>query len=207
MYMYTNTAKCEPYSEQACRDAATALGLKLGGGGFDFSFKIDNYPIQGCYAYFSGSGQYADTAYYSAGGSVESMKTVLTDNLRYRPQNYDCTGKHNSVCLTTRMDVCLLSYMHIYIYICMHAFIWVCICVYMVVYVYAYVHVYVYVFVYVYVHAYVYLYLYLYLYTYVCMHVCKYVCMYVCMRVCDMYVCACVLLMTPHYCVICLISR
>ena len=125
-----NTAKCEPYSEQACRDAAKALGLKLGGGGFDFSFKIDNYPIQGCYAYLSGSGQYADTAYYSAGGSVESMKTVLTDNLRYRPQNYDCTGKHNSVCLTTRMDVYLHSFANIYlcIYLCVCMRVCICVC-------------------------------------------------------------------------------
>ena len=57
-------ATCEPYSEQACRDAAKALGLKLGGGGYAFS---GAYSLKGCYSYRSGT--YAGIAFYGTGGT------------------------------------------------------------------------------------------------------------------------------------------
>ena len=48
---------CVPYSEQACRDVANALGLSLGGVGYSFA---GDYSVKGCYAY--SSGKYAGKA-------------------------------------------------------------------------------------------------------------------------------------------------
>ena len=77
---------CEPYSEPACRDAATALGLQLGSAGF--SFKGSYADVKGCYAY--SSGKHAGQAFYSTGGTVEEMQAALPTN-SYRPANYDCS--------------------------------------------------------------------------------------------------------------------
>ena len=78
---------CVAYSEQACRDAAVALGLSLEGttsAGFsgDFTHK-------GCYAYSAGKNK--GKAFYGTGGTVNDMKKQLPED-RYRPQNYDCAA-------------------------------------------------------------------------------------------------------------------
>ena len=77
---------CVAYSEQACRDAATELGLGLGTSSHAFS---GPYSHKGCYAYNSGSNQ--GKAFFGTGGSEEDMKKKLPEN-RYRPRNYDCAA-------------------------------------------------------------------------------------------------------------------
>ena len=77
---------CKPYSERACRDAATALGLQLGSAGF--SFKGSYGDQKGCYAY--SSGEFAGQAYYSTGGTVEDIQKALPVGM-YRPANHDCS--------------------------------------------------------------------------------------------------------------------
>jgi len=100
---------CIPYSEQACRDAALEEGFQLGGGGSDF---IGDYVTKGCYAYrkkrtceryedffLVGSicrkwRQEEETrgrAYYSTGGSLESMQEQANGGFdQIRPAGYDC---------------------------------------------------------------------------------------------------------------------
>ena len=78
---------CVPYSEQACRDAANALGLSLGGAGH--SFASSSYFRKGCYAY--SSGRYAGMAYYGTGGTTEQMKKSLNGQA-HRLSGYDCKG-------------------------------------------------------------------------------------------------------------------
>ena len=80
------TAPCEPYSEQACRDSATAQGLELGGGGHPF--KRSTYQVKGCFAY--SSGEYAGMAFFGSGGTISKMQTALYSDGQYRPKNYDC---------------------------------------------------------------------------------------------------------------------
>ena len=78
---------CEPYSERACRDAATALGLQLGSKTFSFKGAY-GHVAGGCYAY--SSGENAGQAYYSIGATVEDMQAALPTGL-YRPANHDCS--------------------------------------------------------------------------------------------------------------------
>ena len=97
--------KCQPYSEQACRDAAKALGLQLGSTSHAFTGK---YEQKGCYAY--SAGKYAGKAYYGTGGSVEDMQKEGASNT-YRPNNYDCEGDHipcmhACVCMLASIYVC-----------------------------------------------------------------------------------------------------
>ena len=78
---------CVPYSQQACRDAALALGLSLEGTstkGFSGPFNH-----KGCYAYSSGTNK--GKAFYGTGGSRNEMQKQLPDD-RYRPTNYDCAA-------------------------------------------------------------------------------------------------------------------
>ena len=77
---------CVPYSEQACRDVANALGLSLGGVGYSFA---SDYSQKGCYAY--SSGKYAGKAYYGTGGTTEEMKKSLNGQA-HRLSGYDCEG-------------------------------------------------------------------------------------------------------------------
>ena len=92
-----------PYSEQACRDAAVALGLKLG---YRSAFHVrdfvknNSYP-KGCYAY--NASIYRGSAFYSTGGTVEQMKKDVGPSA-YRPENYDCAAGNFS------MHVCVCSF-------------------------------------------------------------------------------------------------
>ena len=76
---------CVPYSQQACQDAGTRLGLKLGGGGYAFA---GAYSTKGCYAYKGGA--YDGTVFYGTGGTEEQTKTSISAP-KYRPEGYDCS--------------------------------------------------------------------------------------------------------------------
>ena len=75
---------CIPYSEQACRDAAAALGLSVGSSGFS-----GNFAHKGCYAY--SDGKHKGKAFYGTGGTKAHMQKQLPAD-RYRPINYDCAA-------------------------------------------------------------------------------------------------------------------
>ena len=77
---------CQPYSERACRDAATALGLQLGSADFPFKGSYGK-GVTGCYAYKYTA--HAGQAYYSTGGTVEDAQKALSLPM-YRPANHDC---------------------------------------------------------------------------------------------------------------------
>ena len=77
---------CVPYSEQACLDSVTSLGLEKGGNGYEFS---GDYGTKGCYAYESGT--YANMAFYGKGGTEIQMKESL-ESPNYRPYGYDCNA-------------------------------------------------------------------------------------------------------------------
>ena len=78
---------CVPYSQQACSDAVTNLGLLKGGGGHNF---VGDFIIKGCYAHKSG--RYANIVYYGTGGSAEDIQIQLPASLpEYRPVGYDCS--------------------------------------------------------------------------------------------------------------------
>lgn len=80
---------CEPFSEDACRLAATFDGLELGGAGYDF---VGAYGTKGCYGYKkSSSSTYAGTAYFSTGGT-DAQKGATLDYPKYRPAGHDCVG-------------------------------------------------------------------------------------------------------------------
>ena len=83
-----------PYSEQACRDAAAALGLKLGNENAQFSY---DYRQKGCFAYKAGL--FNGVAFYGKGGSVEDMKKTPTQSTAYRPENHDCAAGKCSMCV------------------------------------------------------------------------------------------------------------
>jgi hypothetical protein len=75
--------QCVPYSAEACRQAARAAGLELGGKGHDFE---GPFSTKGCYSYRSGG--YAGYAYYGTGaGDTEGPLT----GGKYRPSGYDCS--------------------------------------------------------------------------------------------------------------------
>ena len=82
---YLISELCEPYSEQACLDAAKREGLKTGGLGAAFS---GNYDPKGCYAYRSG--RFGGIAYFGTGGSIEEMQEKSLNSPRYRPKGFDC---------------------------------------------------------------------------------------------------------------------
>eukprot|EP00940_MAST-03C_sp_MAST-3C-sp2_P003162 g3162.t1 len=71
-------------SESACRDAAKALGLMLGGHGYPFA---DDYPTKGLYAYKSG--KYAGTAFYGRGASSVTARSGPVRPPKYRPRESD----------------------------------------------------------------------------------------------------------------------
>lgn len=64
---------CAPYSEEACKQAATDLGLSLGGGGSEFA---GSHSTKGCYTYISGS-KYKGMAFFGRGGSSADRNTTL----------------------------------------------------------------------------------------------------------------------------------
>lgn len=84
--------KCYAYGEEACRSAALAAGLALGGGGYDF---VGKYSTKGCYAYESG--KYANIAFYGEGGLRPQRETSLKSP-KYRPAGHDCKGVCEEKC-------------------------------------------------------------------------------------------------------------
>ena len=92
-----------PYSEQACRDAAVALGLNLGYSLSRCNFRFA-YLIKGCYAYRSG--RYAGWAFYGTGGTEEEMKQEPEFASQYRPENHDCAAGN---CYMCNMHVCMVQ--------------------------------------------------------------------------------------------------
>ena len=97
---------CEPYSIEACKDAALSLGLQLGGCGHLNEPTPLNEPFEGtkhksggeyakgCHAYHAGHCN--GVAFYGTGGTIESMKQPLSPP-RYRPSGYDCIGEKKSI--------------------------------------------------------------------------------------------------------------
>jgi hypothetical protein len=72
---------CAPYSAEACRRAATAAGLELGGEGFAFE---GSFTTKGCYSYHSG--KYVGHAYYGTGAGDTRGELSGT---KYRPVGFD----------------------------------------------------------------------------------------------------------------------
>jgi len=83
---YDCSVGCHPYSLDACKAAAAALGLSEGGAGSAF---VGNWGDKGCYAYKGG--KYNGMAFYSTGGDNADMSKSpgWLDNW-YRPAGYDC---------------------------------------------------------------------------------------------------------------------
>jgi len=84
---------CYGFSADACREAASALGLTLGGVGYDFA---GDYHTKGCYAYTSG--QYAGHAYYGQIGGADvtssSQHNALNNAAKYRVAGtFGCTAR------------------------------------------------------------------------------------------------------------------
>ena len=73
-----------PYSESACREVASKLGLQLGGivDGKDYPFVNNTGRPMACYAYKSGP--YQGMAFYSR------LSGDLMYSNYYRPKGYDC---------------------------------------------------------------------------------------------------------------------
>ncbi len=69
-----------PLTESAARDIVQALGLELGGAGFEFA---GDYKQKGLYAYKSG--KYTGMAYFGTGGTEEEMLAPIVDDNKYRP--------------------------------------------------------------------------------------------------------------------------
>ena len=88
---------CVPYSEKACNDAGSRLGLQLGGGtefaGGHYPFAKDYYE-KGCHVYTRGP--LANMVFFGTGGTQDQMKTNLYriyEKTMYRPGGHDCEGK------------------------------------------------------------------------------------------------------------------
>ncbi|KAK3232874.1 hypothetical protein CYMTET_56798 [Cymbomonas tetramitiformis] len=87
------SSPCVPYSEAACRNAATALGLSIGGGGQAFtglSFGHGGDYTSGCYAYHSGT--YEGMAFFGTGGDEAERSAAISNENKYRPAGHDCEG-------------------------------------------------------------------------------------------------------------------
>ena len=106
-------AECIPYSEQACLDAAKALGLSVEGSG-DHPFSSDTFTYKGCYAYSGGS--FKDKAFYGKGGSLADLRKALP-SLRYRPKNYDCAADNRACMYCIFSYVCMLMFNNV-CYLC-----------------------------------------------------------------------------------------
>ena len=78
--------KCVPYTEDACRAAATEMG-------FDFVDSSD-YNTKGCYAYFRTHYDYGGKVYFGTGGSENDKKKTLS-GYKFRPSGHDCTSNNN----------------------------------------------------------------------------------------------------------------
>ena len=102
------TAPCVAFSEDACREAALAHGLLLGGAGF--SFASADYTSKGCYAYWTGP--LIGRAFYGRGTFGSNAPPALpVDNRHFRPPNHDCrlmdtTGRLCSVNEHVHFGVC-----------------------------------------------------------------------------------------------------
>ena len=72
---------CVPYSEEACRAAANALGLTYDGAGF---------TEKGCYAYSTGY------VYYNSAGTMDEKKSSIASPM-YRPDGHDCKIKRKGI--------------------------------------------------------------------------------------------------------------
>lgn len=77
-------APCVPYSQEACYDAGKRLGLKMGGGSYNFA---GDYSTKGCYTKKGGSND--GMVFYGVGGTEQQMKKSLSAP-KYRPDGYDC---------------------------------------------------------------------------------------------------------------------
>jgi len=88
--MSCGNCPCEPYSEEACRQVATTLGLAEGGAGYSM---VGSYDTKGCYSYKSG--KYAGMVYYGTCGSGDwcekKMEEIPSDGNQYRPNGFDCS--------------------------------------------------------------------------------------------------------------------
>ena len=85
------SARCVPYSQQACEDAVTNLGLNFGGDGYSFT---GDYEMKGCFTYKSDT-KYGKKkiAFYGTGGTDEQIKgSKHLDDNKYRPLGYDCSN-------------------------------------------------------------------------------------------------------------------
>ena len=83
-FIFSTLAGCVPFSQQACKDASSFLGLQLGNEEHKFAGK---YSTKGCYVYQGGT--HAGIAFYGVEGTREEMMKN-PDYPHYRPLGYDC---------------------------------------------------------------------------------------------------------------------
>mmetsp|Transcript_145532 Transcript_145532/g.268314 ORF Transcript_145532/g.268314 Transcript_145532/m.268314 type:complete len:440 (-) Transcript_145532:165-1484(-) len=80
---------CDPYTEQACLQAALMNGLHIGGSpdkAYEFA---GDYSTKGCYYY--SNGDYAGYAYYGLGGTLEENEAPVSGDYKLRVPGYDCS--------------------------------------------------------------------------------------------------------------------
>ncbi|KAK3289152.1 hypothetical protein CYMTET_3398 [Cymbomonas tetramitiformis] len=82
-------SSCEPYSEAACKDAATALQLSLGAEDYAFAADFGSKYPRGCVGVSSGT--FEGSAFFGLGGTEAENSADVSDPY-YRPANYDCSG-------------------------------------------------------------------------------------------------------------------
>lgn len=93
--------KSQPYSVEACKDAAERAGLILGSKyehgirARNHSFTSGKYPTKGCYTY--SSGKYAGHAYYGTGGSETDRKAIPEAPKIRVPGHDQCGGGDSDV--------------------------------------------------------------------------------------------------------------
>jgi len=99
---------CFYYTEEACGQAAKALGLHLGGGGFPFAGK---YKRSGCYFYSCSNCLYGGFAYFGNSGTKADMESLYAvddeKQLSCETTLCDVSGQSSHIwCLLPNVGVC-----------------------------------------------------------------------------------------------------
>ena len=81
----TGSDECYYYTEESCREAASELGLSLGGAGFHFS---GHYDLHGCYYYPCSSCLFGGRAYF---GKSEDKLAMESSQYFRNEIRLDCT--------------------------------------------------------------------------------------------------------------------
>ncbi len=104
----SSSDSCYYYTEEACGQAAKALGLHLGGGGYAFA---GDYQRSGCYFYSCSNCFYGGFAYFGRSGTEADMKSLYAvhDEKRLSCETTLCdvSGQSSPLwCLLPNIGVC-----------------------------------------------------------------------------------------------------